>query len=65
MARSLFEYLVYDLDMRRIVDFRLKPWADRFLMLRAALYPDPDGGTGNKKHPRLDEAQGMGNEGAP
>jgi DNA invertase Pin-like site-specific DNA recombinase len=31
MARSLFSYIVYDLDTRRIVDFRLKPWADRFL----------------------------------
>lgn len=25
MARSLFSYIVYDLDMRRIVDFKLKP----------------------------------------
>jgi hypothetical protein len=38
MARSLFSYVVYNLDTRRIVDFRLKPWADRFLVLRAALY---------------------------
>jgi DNA invertase Pin-like site-specific DNA recombinase len=38
MARSLFNYIVFDLDSRRIVDFRLKPWADRFLVLRAALY---------------------------
>jgi len=38
MARNLFEYLVYDLDTRRITDFRLKPWADRFLILRASLY---------------------------
>jgi hypothetical protein len=36
MARHLFEYLVYDLDRQEIVDFRLKPWADQFLMLRAA-----------------------------
>lgn len=40
LVRSLFEYLVYDLDTRRIVDFRLKAWADRFLVLRAALYED-------------------------
>lgn len=39
MARNLFSYIVYDLDKRRIVDFRLKPWADRFLTLRATLYP--------------------------
>jgi hypothetical protein len=39
-AKSLFTYVVWDLDIRRIVDFRLKPWADRFLTLRAALYED-------------------------
>jgi hypothetical protein len=51
MARNLFDYLVYDLDTRRITDFRLKPWADRFLILRASLYdgdptlvPDDDPG---------------------
>ncbi|MCL4865623.1 MAG: hypothetical protein KJZ47_06995 [Gemmatimonadales bacterium] len=37
MAHNLFEYIVYDLDKQRIVDFRLKPWANRFLVLRAAL----------------------------
>ncbi len=47
MARSLFSYIVYNLDTRRIVDFRLKPWADRFLVLRAALYEDdPEGENG-------------------
>ncbi len=40
MARNLFEYIVYDLDKQRIVDFRLKPWADKFLVLRAALYTE-------------------------
>ncbi len=44
MARNLFEYLVFDLDTRRIVDFRLKPWADRFLILRASLYDRESGG---------------------
>lgn len=39
-VRSLFEYVVYDLDQRRITDFQLKPWADRFLVVRAALYKD-------------------------
>lgn len=43
MARSLFSYIIYNLDTRRIVDFRLKPWADRFLVLRAALYEDESG----------------------
>jgi hypothetical protein len=36
MARHLFEYVVYNLDTQEIVDFRLKAWADQFLMLRAA-----------------------------
>ena len=40
MARNLFDFIVYNLDEQRIVDFRLKPWADRFLVLRAALYED-------------------------
>jgi len=51
MAHNLFDYLTYDLDTRRITDFRLKPWADRFLILRASLYdgdptlvPDDDPG---------------------
>lgn len=34
LVRSLFSYLVYDLDARRIVDFRLKPWVARFLEVR-------------------------------
>ena len=38
MVTMLFEYIEYDLDTRRITDFRLKPWADNFLVLRAALY---------------------------
>lgn len=38
MARHLFEYITYDLDKQQIVDFRLKPWADQFLMLRVGLY---------------------------
>jgi hypothetical protein len=42
MARNLFTSIIYDLDQQRIVDFQLKPWADRFLILRGALYPDPD-----------------------
>ena len=28
------------MDTQRIVDFKLKPWADRFLTLRASLYED-------------------------
>jgi DNA invertase Pin-like site-specific DNA recombinase len=40
MARHLFDSIVYDLDTQQIVDFKLKPWADQFLMLRAALYAE-------------------------
>ena len=40
MVRSLFTDILYDLDVQRIVDFRLKLWADQFLVLRAALYAE-------------------------
>lgn len=40
MARHLFDYITYDLRTRQIVDFRLKPWADQFLTLRAGLYAE-------------------------
>ena len=38
MVRNFFSYIVYNLDTRRIVDFRLKPWADNYLTLREDLY---------------------------
>ena len=44
IVRHLFEHIVYDLDQQRIVDFQLKPWASRFLILRHALY---GGGSGD------------------
>ena len=31
MAHQLFEYLVYDLDEQRFVDFRLKDWAQKLI----------------------------------
>lgn len=37
MARQLFDYLVFDLDSQQIVDFRLKGWADQFLIARVGL----------------------------
>jgi hypothetical protein len=53
-ARMLFEELVYDLDQQRIVSFTLKPWASRFLILRAALYEAEDDTEGeNEKRPSL------------
>lgn len=38
MARHLFECVSFDLDRQQIVGFKLKPWANRFLILRGALY---------------------------
>jgi hypothetical protein len=40
MAQTLFEEVVVNLDTRRIESFKLKPWADRFLVLRMELYRD-------------------------
>lgn len=40
MARYLFEYIVFDLDKQQIVDFRLKAWADQFLVLRTGVIAD-------------------------
>lgn len=34
IARSIFESLTFDLDQQKIVDFRLKPWAEKFLVVR-------------------------------
>ena len=34
LIRSLFAHLIVDLDARRIVNFKLKPWAERFIELR-------------------------------
>jgi hypothetical protein len=51
LARSLFTSIVYDLDTRRIVNFRLKPWADNWLTLRAALYAEETAEAGETKSP--------------
>lgn len=40
MAHTLFEHIVFDLDTRRIVDFKLKPWMDQFIVLQAAVLED-------------------------
>jgi DNA invertase Pin-like site-specific DNA recombinase len=40
MAQNLFTELVVNLDTQRIVSFKLKPWAERFLVVRASLYED-------------------------
>jgi hypothetical protein len=43
LAHSLFDEIVYDMDRRRIIDFKVKQWAEPFLILRAALYNDQMG----------------------
>lgn len=43
LAHSLFDEIVYDLDSRRIVDFKIKTWAEPYVTLRAALYSDQIG----------------------
>jgi hypothetical protein len=45
-AKNLFEAIIYDIDTQRIVDFRLKPWADRFVILRGEMYQDNERITG-------------------
>jgi hypothetical protein len=55
MVRLLFKYIEYDLDIKRITDFRLKPWADKFVILRAALYQ-----TENTNPPQFDETGSCG-----
>jgi hypothetical protein len=37
-VRNFFTEIVYNLVTRCIVDFKLKPWADQFLMVWATLY---------------------------
>lgn len=36
-VHSLFSEIIYDLDTRRIVGFKMKPWAESFLQLRVGL----------------------------
>lgn len=40
MARFLCEYDIFDLDKQKIVDFRLKAWADQFFTLRTGILAD-------------------------
>ena len=40
LIRSVFEAVYYDMDTRQIIDFQLKPGADRYLIARFALYED-------------------------
>ena len=45
----MFEEIIFDLDTQRIVDFRLKAWADRYIVLRAALYEAENGDENSTK----------------
>lgn len=42
LARSIFEYVVFDLDTQRIVDFKLNPLYEQFLILRAEVHEQAD-----------------------
>ena len=49
-VRSLFDEVVYDLDTRRIISFKLKSWAEPFLQLRVTfeeLYRQQNASTDN------------------
>ena len=43
LAHSLFDEIIYDLDSKRIVDFKINSQAEPYLVLRAALYEDEMG----------------------
>lgn len=63
LARGLFQYLVVDLDKQQIVDFRLHPWADQYLIVRADLYGDDyDTGLAHSLD-NEDEGENSGNSG--
>jgi hypothetical protein len=47
---SLVYFILYDLDRQQIVDFRLKAWADNFVVLRTALYDENEGEKGEKEN---------------
>ncbi len=51
LASGLFQYLVYDLDKKQIVDFKLKPWIELLMQLKITLQDHdpnstPDSGSG-------------------
>jgi DNA invertase Pin-like site-specific DNA recombinase len=43
LARSIFNYIVYDLDAQQIGDFVFKPWVEKFLDLYVQLQTDEEG----------------------
>ena len=49
--RHLFDYIVFDLDKQCIVDFRLKAWADQFVVSRVALHLEENDEVSNNENP--------------
>lgn len=57
LVRNFFDYLVYDFDTKQITDFRLKSWAEPFLVLRAALYQQQELETKNAQESDVEEVE--------
>lgn len=57
LAHGLFEEIIYDLDEQKIVDFKLKPWAELLMQLKVTFDPDPtpspDSGTISDENQRV------------
>jgi hypothetical protein len=57
LAHGLFEEIIYDLDEQKIVDFKLKPWAELLMQLKVTFDPDPtpspDSGTISEGNQRV------------
>ena len=51
MVRHLFDYIVFDLDKQCVVDFRLKAWADQFVVSRVALHLEENDELSNDENP--------------
>ena len=58
MAQQLFDYIIFDMDTERITNFRLKGWAERYLVMRASLYEEDFGGDSES----LEDVQGLRND---
>lgn len=43
LVQSTFEYILFDMDTDRITDFRLKPWADQYVIIRAEMIVEEHG----------------------
>ena len=48
MARNLFTEIIVDLDQGRIVDYKLKPSAERFLVIRISLFDEDEAEPGEE-----------------